>query len=84
VFAAAARADAESEWVTISVRLGDAGAAAQLEFSRHHREDQIQKAILSCLRLPPDTRFNLISSAGRGVVVDGRLRADDYKVEVID
>jgi hypothetical protein len=76
-FAATARGDEESNWVTISVRLGETGNAVKLGFFRHHRADQIKEAIVNRLRLPQDARYDLINSAGEGVVVDGGLRADD-------
>jgi hypothetical protein len=84
VFAAAARADAESEWVTISVRLGDAGAAVKVKVFRQEDASVMKETILSCLRLPLGTRFVLIDRDGAVVGVSGKLLAGEYTVEVID
>jgi hypothetical protein len=83
-FAAMARGDGESDRVTISVRLGEAGDAVKLEFSRQEDASVIEDAIRKRLRLSSGAYFELIKKDGTAVGISGKLLAGEYVVEVIN
>jgi hypothetical protein len=83
-FAATARGDEESNWVTISVRLGDSGDAMQVGFSRKHSEATIEKVILRTLGQKPGKNFKFFNTAGVSMAVTGDMPLGEYKVEILE
>eukprot|EP00035_Acanthoeca_spectabilis_P018936 m.407689 g.407689 ORF g.407689 m.407689 type:complete len:93 (-) comp16799_c2_seq6:80-358(-) len=73
---------AVSDTVVISVQLGAAGAAEEVELSRRAASADIKEAILVSLGRQPGTVFRLFNSDRRVVVVDCNLQPGKYVVDI--
>ena len=74
---------AVSDTVVISVRLGEAGPAREVEFSSQIASADLKEAILLSLDQQPEVLFRLKNKDGRTVPVSKELPSGDYTVEFV-